>query len=199
MSTASLENASFRVLIERVRSKDQAAATELVRRYEPTIRRVARVRLVSARLHNALESMDICQSVFGSFFVRAGLGQYDLETPEELLRLLVSMSRKKVIDHVRRQCAARRDFRRMQAEPPDELQCVSPDPTPSQQVAADELLREFRRRMSPEERYLAEQRALGRDWAQIAAEKGGSAEALRKQLTRAIDRVSLELGLESAS
>jgi len=45
---------------------------------------------------------------------------------------------------------------------------------------------------------LAEQRALGRDWAQIAAEKGGSAEALRKQLARAIERVSQELGLEGS-
>jgi len=150
MSNASLETTSFRDLIRRVRAKDQAAATELVHRYEPTIRRVARVRLVSARLHNAFDSMDICQSVFGSFFVRAALGQYDVDTPEDLLRLLVSMSRKKVIDQVRKAGAARRDRRRLQSGQAEDMECVCPNPTPSQQVSADELLREFRLRMSPD-------------------------------------------------
>ena len=31
--------------------------------------------------------MDICQSVFTSFFVRAALGQYEIEKPAQLLRL----------------------------------------------------------------------------------------------------------------
>ena len=69
------------------------------------------------------------------------------------------------------------------------------NPSPSQQVAGQELLREFRNRLSEEERQLADQRALNRDWAEIAAERGGSPEALRKKLTRAVDRVAQELGL----
>jgi RNA polymerase sigma-70 factor (ECF subfamily) len=52
--------------------------------------------------------------------------------------------------------------------------------------------------LSPEERDLADQRALNRDWAQIAAERGATPEALRKKLTRAINRVAHELGLENA-
>src|SRR6516165_10385656 len=99
--------------MRRVRAGDGAAAEQLVRRYEPTIRRVVRVRLVDARLQRLFDSMDICQSVFGSFFVHAALGDYDLNTPEQLLGLLVSMSRKKVIDKSRRAGAARRDYRRM--------------------------------------------------------------------------------------
>ena len=35
----------------------------------------------------------------------------------------------------------------------------------------------------------------GLDWAAIAAAQGGSAEALRKKLARALDRVAAELGL----
>ena len=53
----------------------------------------------------------------------------------------------------------------------------------------------MRRRLTPEERYLAEQRALGRPWAELAAELGKKAEALRKQHDRGIDRVVRELGL----
>lgn len=64
-----LETTSFGELIERVRLGEADAAVELVRTYEPAIRRTLRVRLVDARLRSTLDSMDICQSVLGSFFV----------------------------------------------------------------------------------------------------------------------------------
>ena len=56
-----------------------------------------RVRLVDTRLNRLLDSMDICQSVLASFFVRAALGQYELETPEQLLKLLATMTRNKLL------------------------------------------------------------------------------------------------------
>jgi RNA polymerase sigma-70 factor (ECF subfamily) len=199
MSEATDEPGHFEGLIRRVRAGDPAAASELVRRYEPTIRRVARVRLADARLRRLFDSMDVCQSVLGSFFVRAALGQYELRTPEDLLRLLVSMSRRKVIDLAREAGAARRDFRREEAGTPEDRQHAAPGPTPSQEVSARELLGEFRRRLSAEEQQLADQRAEGRDWAQIAAERGDSPEALRKRLSRALDRVAAELGLDDPS
>jgi hypothetical protein len=46
----------FRELIRRVRAGDQDAAAELVRQYEPTIRRVVRVRLTDTRLRAASSS-----------------------------------------------------------------------------------------------------------------------------------------------
>jgi RNA polymerase sigma factor (sigma-70 family) len=192
------EEKPFELLMRRVRSGDDEAAAELVRRYEPTIRRVARVRLADIRLQRLFDSMDICQSVLGSFFVRAALGQYELQTPEQLLNLLVSMCRRKVADAVREAGAARRDYRREQ-EGEQEVQAVASGATPSQEVAGAELLVEFRKRLSVEERQLAEQRAAGLEWNEIAAQRGDSPEALRKQLTRAIDRVVQELGLGSAS
>jgi RNA polymerase sigma-70 factor (ECF subfamily) len=190
------EQTTLEDLLRRVRGGDQGAAAELVRQYEPTIRRVARVRLLDTRLRRLLDSMDICQSVFGSFFVRAALGEYDLKTPEQLLNLLVSMSSRKVIDQARRAKAARRDIRRSEEGDPAEQQWAAPGPSPSQEVAGAELLEEFRSRLSAEERQLAEDRAAGLDWPQIAAKRGGSPEALRKRLARAIDRISAELGLE---
>jgi putative phosphoribosyl transferase len=50
----------FQALIDRVRTGNEQAAEELVRRYEPTIRR--------PRLRWQLDTMDICQSVRASFF-----------------------------------------------------------------------------------------------------------------------------------
>jgi DNA-binding CsgD family transcriptional regulator len=59
----------------------------------------------------------------------------------------------------------------------------------------DQLSR-FRERLTDEERRLADWRAQGRPWADIAAELGVTPGAVSKQLQRAIDRVSEELGLE---
>ena len=73
---------------------------------------------------------------------------------------------------------------------------IAPGGTPSQPVAARELLREVNRRLSPEERQLVEWRSQGLTWDEIAARLGGSAEALRKKLTRALDRVTAELGVD---
>lgn len=190
------EDTGFQELIARVRAGDDAAAREVVRLYEPAIRRTVRIRLADPRLRRLLDSMDVCQSVFGSFFVRAALGQYDLEDPQQLLRLLLNMSRKKLIDHERRERAARRDFRRIEASGAAERELPAAGDSPSQQVALGELVRELRKRLSPEERDLAEQRQQGREWADIAAERGASAEALRKQLNRAVERAAAELGIE---
>ena len=96
---------SFRELIDRIRAGDQDAATEIVRRYEPTIRRAVRFRLVDSRLGAAFDSMDICQSVLASFFVRASAGEYELDTPEQLLKLLGRMARNKLASQVRRERA----------------------------------------------------------------------------------------------
>jgi RNA polymerase sigma factor (sigma-70 family) len=188
--------ASFEDLVRRVRAGDQAAAAEVVRRYEPAIRRAVRFRLADARLGRVLDSMDVCQSVLASFFVRAAAGQYDLDNPERLLGLLVAMARKKLACRARRERAQRRDYRRVTATDPEGQGCAAAEPTPSRRLAARELLDEVRRRLSDDERRLMELRAEGLDWAAVAAQLGGSAEALRKKLARAVDRAARALGLD---
>ncbi len=186
-------------LIRRVRAGDQDAAAELVKRYEPAIRRAVRFRLADARLGTLLDSMDICQSVLGSFFIRAATGQYKLETPEQLLKLLTTMARNKLISQARRQHAQRRDTRRITSGDQDEGQFVSARQSPSNQVAVRDLLQEVQRRLSPEERQILKLKNEGRAWASIASELGGSAEALRRRLSRALDRVAEQLGLDDGS
>jgi hypothetical protein len=186
----------FQALIRKVRAGDTVAVTEFVSTYEQAIRRAARIRILDPRLSTLLDSTDIMQSVFASFFVRASLGQYELDKPEQVLGLLVNMSRKKLVDYARRQGAARRDYRRTQAMHGRNRQPVAGDVDPARQVATAELVAEFRKRLSPEESALAEQRANGEPWTSIAAARGESAEALRKKLERAVARVSQDLGLD---
>jgi RNA polymerase sigma factor (sigma-70 family) len=186
----------FEALMRRVRGGDADAATALVRMYEPAIRRAVRVWMLNARLRRALDSLDICQSVMASFFVRAALSQYHFDTPTQLVQLLVSMARNKVADQVRHEQAGRRDNRRVEPGDVRDREVKAREASPSQHVAARDLLEEFRRRMSAEERYLADQRGLGREWQDIAAEVGGRPDALRKKLDRALGRVARELGLD---
>src|SRR5438046_943040 len=94
---------SFQDLIRRLREGDADAAAEIVRQYEKEVRRAIRVRLTDPRLRRTLDSMDVCQSVLANFFLRASAGQLDLDEPRDLVRLLVTMARNKVIDKARRE------------------------------------------------------------------------------------------------
>jgi RNA polymerase sigma-70 factor (ECF subfamily) len=187
---------SFADLIGRVRRGDAEAAAELVRQYEPAIRRSLRLRL-DPRLRRTCDSMDITQAVLCSFFVRAAAGQYELSTPEHLLKLLATMARHKLTKARRDQMRARRDARRVAGGSVVERVSAAAS-SPSQQVAARDLLREVHSRLSAEERQLVELRTQGNDWAAIATELGGSPEALRKKLTRAVARIADQLGLDDA-
>ena len=190
------EPTSFDDLIRRVRAGDQDAATELVKRYEPSIRRAVRFRLADSRLVRVLDSMDICQSVFASFFVRTAAGQFDIDQPEQLLKLLVAIARNKLARQVRNQSRQRRDYRRVEGGELDEAQFADDGATPSQIVAGEELLVQADRLLTDEERKLRELRKEGHDWAAIAEQLGSSPEALRKKLARAMDRVAHELDLD---
>jgi RNA polymerase sigma factor (sigma-70 family) len=188
----------FRELIQRVRAQDQDAASELMGRYESAIRRVVRIHLRDPHLRRVLDSMDICQSVLASFFFRTALGQYELETPEQLLSLLASITRNKLTNQVQRLRAQRRDLRRDASLADEAIALVDPASDPSRQASAREILERIRAGLGEQERYLAEQRGLGRSWKDLAEELGGTDVALRKKLTRALNRVMKELGVDEA-
>ena len=190
------DDSTFADFLRRIRAGDEQAAAELVRRYESAVRVEVRMRLADSRLRRVFDSVDLCQSVLASFFVRVAAGQYDLERPEQLVRLLVTIARNKVASQARRQQAQRRDQRRdVEVDRPG-WEPAGADPSPSRVVSGRELLAELRRRLTPEELRVADLRAEGRQWAEIAAALGGTAQARRRQLARALDRVAAQVDLE---
>lgn len=189
------EAAQFQDLIDRVRHRDPQAAHELVERYEKVIRRVVRIHLRDPRMRRVLDSTDVCQSVLASFFVRTALGQYELDTPEQLINLLCSITKNKLTNQVHRMRAQRRDIRRNTAID-DSPGLMTRASDPSEQASAREILEKVYEGLDSQERYLAEQRSLGRTWPELALEIGGTDVALRKKLTRALDRVMGELGID---
>jgi RNA polymerase sigma-70 factor (ECF subfamily) len=186
----------FITYVARLRSGDEAALEELVERYAPVIRLEARMRLRSAHLRAVLDSMDICQSVLKSFFLRAAAGQFDIDRPEDLRRLLVKMACNKSLEAARKEYADKRDARRSVGLG-DEAHQVAGDDDPVGEVEWQELLLRGRQMLTGDERRIAEARTAGQSWDELAATLGGTPDQLRMQFSRAQQRVALALGLES--
>ena len=150
---------SFHDLVRGVRSGDAVAAEQIVRQYEPAVRRAVRIWMLNARIRRSIDSIDICQSVLASFFIRTALSQYHIDTPAQLVKLLVSMARNKLMDKVRKEQAECRDVRRVELRDVREHDPAGNASSPSQVVLAKDLIEQFRKRMSDEERALADLRA----------------------------------------
>jgi RNA polymerase sigma-70 factor (ECF subfamily) len=192
-----MSDEAFSAFLARVRSGDEDAAADLVRRYEPVVRREVRVRLTDPSVYRLLDDQDICQSVFASFFVRAALGQYDLHDPAQLHQLLRSMARNKLAHASRRHRAQRRGGGRLMPDPVDEIPVAGDQATASRVAAGRELLERVWSLLSEEERRVAEMRGAGHGWADIARELGSTADGRRMQLSRALDRVCSAMDLEA--
>ncbi len=190
------EDDDFADFLCRIRAGDATAAEELVRRYEPLIRREVRLTLHDPSLGRLLDSDDVCQSVLASFFCRAAAGQYDLGQPAQLLALLIRMARNKVAVAARHHQAHRRDRTRVVAEAVDQIDPAASAQTPSRIVAARDLLEHIRQRLTTDERRVVDLRGEGEEWGAIAAALGGTTDGRRMQLTRALDRVLREMGIE---
>lgn len=185
---AMCEGDRFTELIHRIRCGDAQAAQELIHQYEPAIRREARFRLGSS-LRPTFDSMDLCQSVLGSFFVRVVAGEYHFDSPAGVMRLLIEMTRNKVREKARK----RREAPLGEYEPP------AADQNPLDTLVNCDLITVFRSRLSDEELFLWERRRQDVSWKVIAAEVGGTEASLRQRYSRAIRRVAGELGLEDVA
>ncbi len=185
----------FAELLRRVRLGEPDAAKELVQRYELDIRVAVRARLSDPALRRQFDSVDVCQSVLASFFLRAAAGQYDLREPGHLVGLLTRMAQNKLAMRCRSQLQQRRDVRRLANESDVK---VAPDKSPGpEKLAIDrDLLRMTFDLMDPEVRQIAEFRIAGANWDAIAAQFGGTSDTRRKQFLRAIDRIAETLEIE---
>src|SRR5262245_1176938 len=172
----------FAAFIRRIRAGDGLAAEELVRRYEALIRREVRLHLDDSRLGRLFDSMDVCQSVLKSFFVRTAAGQYDLDDPSQLIRLLVAMARNKLASAAREQHRQKRDNRRVAGDEAALEGALGAEASPSKVAEGRDLLAAVWQRLTEDERVLADLRGQGHTWEEIAERVGGNAHARRVQL-----------------
>jgi RNA polymerase sigma-70 factor (ECF subfamily) len=137
---------SFVDLLARVRAGDQAAAAQVVDRYARRLVTLARARL-DRRILRKEDPEDVLQSVFKSFFRRAGQGQFQLDSADDLWALLVSLTLHKCghrADYFR---AARRSIQR-EAQPQERAtesatapcEALAREPTPVEAAILAETL-----------------------------------------------------------
>ncbi len=188
---------SFTELIERVRTGDEEAVRILHDEYGEALEREVRFALYDNRLRRIVGESDICQSVFMRFCVGLWAGNYEIETPAQLIALLKVMVRSRVVDWARYAKSDRRDMRRSQsleAEGSDAPRKT--DPTPSEIVSNAELLSKFRSMLSARELRILELKQDRKKWSEIAADLGEeSPEALRKHYERSVARILAKMGM----
>ncbi len=149
-----------------------------------------RLRIGSNQVNRAFDSLDVSQSVLANFFMRAATGQFELERPDQLAGLLVTMARNKLASRVRSERRQIRDIRRLTAEPAALDFVADKQPTPSELVSRNEILERLRTLLSDEELQILDLRNQGLGWNEVAARLGGSGQARRMQISRGIERLS---------
>ncbi len=183
------EDADFPDFLRRIRAGDETAAAELVRRFEPMIRREVRMRIKDDRLNRAFDSVDVSQSVLACFFSRAATGEYDLDRPAQLAKLLLTMARNRLISRARGERRLIRDVRRLAADPGVLEKVMDARPSPSQVVSRKDELDVLRTSLTDEERQIFDLRVEGFSWEEVATQLGGNPPSRRMQLSRGLERV----------
>jgi RNA polymerase sigma-70 factor (ECF subfamily) len=186
------EEMPFHDFMALVRSGDQQAITEFWRRYEEPIRHTIRPRLRDAQLQELMDSVDIRQDVLMGFFKEVIQGHVELASEEHLLRLLRRKAHDRLTNEINKHRAARRDHRRIEAKPVEEI--AASDSSPSEHLSRREQLEAALRRLSPQERQIVRLHEVeSRGWAEIGEIVGNTPEAVRKQFTRALQRLREQL------
>jgi len=186
---------TFEDFIRRVRSGDEEAAQELVQLFEPLVRRELRIKMTDRRMSQIFDSDDVCQSIWSSFFVRIAAGQYDLDSPLHLAKLLSSMAKNKLATQARRHHAEKRDVDRIDQSRPELANVPDEHENPSVCLMGKELYAKIQENLSEDERKMSELRRDGLTWEAVARTLGGTSQARRMQLDRAAERIIGLLGM----
>ena len=186
----------FAEQLSRLRRGDSETIAAFVDEYAPYLRRSLRFRIRGAALQSVADSVDICQSVLGGFLLRLAAGSYELESKEDLNRLLAAIANKKFLMLQRREYAEKRSRKITLSisDVPEPAQDISD--RVGQDVEITEIWERASSLMSSEEQDLLQRRKEGQSWDEIETELKTSSLLLRKRLSRALRRVADELGLD---
>jgi len=188
------EASSFDELLERLREGEEDAARQIFEQYAKRLIGLARVHLDSA-VRRKVDPEDVVQSVFKSFFVRMGKGQFDLENTDGLWSLLVVITLRKCGHKVRDLHRQRQDIRKETAprqaddEAASSWQALAPGPTPLEAAILAETVEQVFGGLKERERLIVELHLQGHEIAEIQAQVQRSEYTVRDVLTRVRKRL----------
>ncbi len=178
------EQADFSTLVTQACNQDQAAATELVRRYESELRRLIRYELTNPAIRRLFDTMDVYQSVMAGFFHRLVQGEIEASDPAQVFGLLRVMARHKVADKAKYVLAVKRYSADAGLTHPARALDLRPGPLETRMQA--DFVERVAASLPQELRPVLERWMAGFEWKEIADEFGGNADTWRKRFDRAM-------------
>jgi RNA polymerase sigma-70 factor (ECF subfamily) len=181
---------SDRSLLRRLRQGSDDAATDLYQRYVHRLRALAQAQ-TSGQLARLVDTEDIVQSIFGSFFRGASQGFYDIPAGEELWRLFVVIALNKIRAKGNYYRAAKRDARlTVQSEGVEERELShgrgSEEDLAFLRLAVEEALD----KLPPQHKQVVTLRIEGHEVAEIARQTGRSHRTVERVLQQARQRLT---------
>ena len=179
-------------LAEAAKGGDRQALDDLLRRYEPRLRRIVRIRL-NARLRRVLESVDIVQETYTSAF--KAIERLELRSTASILQWLARIAENHMIDAWRRHYGQKRNRDLEGGADPEwgdagkdwALQPHQPL-TPDQEVSRKEIFAivdDAVSQLPDDEREVVLLRSYhGGSWAFVAEQMGRPSEDAARQLHR---------------
>jgi len=174
---------SFAEFLTRLRSGDDAAAQELFGRFTYQLIALAS-RHIDAGLRHKVETEDVVQSVYKSFFFRYGAGNQDLSNWNSLWGLLALITTRKCAERAAFHRAERRDMAREAAppsrdEPAPWMEPIGREPTPLEAAVLSETVEQLLTGLDAEERPILELSLQGFTTREISDRLGRAERTVR--------------------
>jgi RNA polymerase sigma factor (sigma-70 family) len=190
-----MDNVDFADLIESARLGNQAAVAVLLGRFEPEVRTMVRARLPRA-LRDQTDSMDIVQDIWKSVFTGNPDDVGKFADAGQFRGFLAGVARNKVNQEHRRRTRTKKYnlareerlyVRKGEREVPREV--PAPDPTPSQEVQADDRFGQLIQGRTAEEVEVVELRRQGLTFDEIARRLGTGERSVRRVIDAIWERM----------
>jgi RNA polymerase sigma factor (sigma-70 family) len=162
---------------------DPEAAEQVFARYAEQLARLASQNL-SPRLAARLDGADVVQSAFRTFFRRSGQGEFQIDSSNQLWRLLAKITLLKVRAHARRHLAGQRDVR-AEASAEDEgsrPEAACEQPGPAEQAVLLDRIEALLDGLPPQYGELLRFRLEGHSVTDVAREMGLSRRSVHRML-----------------
>jgi RNA polymerase sigma-70 factor (ECF subfamily) len=175
-------------LFRRWRAGDEDAARQIHERYVDQLLALAK-RRISQRLARRVDAEDILQSVFRTFFNRARQGQFHVEDPDDLCKLLVRITLHKTLRQVAFHSAAKRDMKHEEGSGHETerdrlLEVMDREPSPEEASTFLDELESILEQQRPQDREIIDLRMQGFSNVEIAEKLGISDRKIRRLMER---------------
>jgi RNA polymerase sigma-70 factor (ECF subfamily) len=159
--------------LDALQAGDEDVARQLFDRYAEQLVLLAR-RRISQRLASRIDAEDIVQSVFRTFFHRARQGQFHLEEPDDICKLLARITVYKTFRQVAFHRRAKRNASQETGQVDDAqemlMKLLAGEPSPEETAAFLDQLEHFLGKLDADQRQILEMRMEGYSNVDIAAQ-----------------------------